>query len=384
MDMNLHALNDFLRMSAALNYQLSATAAGESAELAIITNHHKLKEKERRLVIQTLQYLKLAYGSRRRNLGPMAVLHPIRATAILAKAQTHLDLIDLLASLMHDKLEDITPKDLGAARWNELEQRFRQLVTGIDPDGTCQFHRRLELLTRTTTGQTYYGYVGELLRESAGLPGVIRVKLADRLDNTLDLRIDLEDPLEGADFYHHMFQCLYVDSYKGFKPSVPHPPQGPMNGSRRLYELFKNTLLLTLIRQEQAIRGDKTAETLFNAIARASRREAQRIIMHIFSYHLTNRNRQRKILMEAMEYCQTGGIECVSRPAQSRPLDGLFMQKFDHGNHEERQAKLQELYENKPLMAEAAVAFVVLFTNYINDPKFYIKGIYPDGIRAER
>ncbi len=292
-------------------------------------------------------------------------------------------MLDLLACLMHDKLEDITPKDLGAARWSELEQRFRQLMTAIDPDGELQFQKRLELLTRGASGQTYYGYVGDLLRQSVDLPGVIRVKLADRLDNTLDLHIDLEDPLEGADFYHHMFQCLFVDSYPGFKPSVPHPPQGPMNGARRLYELFKNTLLLTLIRQEQAIKGDKTALVLFNAIARASRREAQRIILHIFGYHLTNTKRQRRILAEAMDYCQTGGINSVTRPATPRPLDGLFLQRFESGNHDERAAKLQELYENKPLMAEAAVAFVVLFTNYLNDPKFYIKGIYPDGIRAE-
>ena len=249
--MDLHGLNEFLRLSAALNYQLSASSGGESSELAIITNNNKLKDKDRRVLVQCLQYLKLAYGSRRRHLGPVAVLHPIRATAILARAQQHMDICDLLASLLHDKLEDITPKDLGAARWNELEQRFRQLMLAIDPDGTCQFHRRLELLTRFTTGQTYYNYVGDLLRDSANLPGVIRVKLADRLDNTLDLRIDLQDPLEGVDFFEHVFQTLFVDSYKGFKPKIPHPPQGPLNGARRLYELFKNTLLLTLIRQEQ-------------------------------------------------------------------------------------------------------------------------------------
>jgi len=379
----MHGLNDFLRLSAALNYQLSAMATGEAAELAIITNNAKLKEKERKVLIKALQYLKLAYGSRRRHLGPVAVLHPIRATAILARTQTTFDMCDLLASLLHDKLEDITPKDLGAARWNELEQRFRQLLNAIDPDGACQFQKRLELLTRAASGQTYYGYVGDLLSDCADLPGVLRVKLADRLDNTLDLRIDLQDPLEGVDFFEHVFQTMFVDTYKGFKPRSPHPPQGPMNGARRLYEMFKNTLLLTLIRQRQAIKNDKTAQVLFDAIARASRSEAQRILLHIFGYHLTSTKKQRCIIMEAMEYCQTGGINSVTRPRQPRPLDGLFLQKFDHGNHTERQEKLQELYDNKPLMAEAAVAFVVLFTNYLNDPKFYIKGIYPDGIRAE-
>jgi hypothetical protein len=29
---------------------------------------------------------------------------------------------------------------------------------------------------------------------------LVRIKLADRLDNTLDLHIDVEDPLDSVDF----------------------------------------------------------------------------------------------------------------------------------------------------------------------------------------
>ena len=75
-----------------------------------------------------------------------------------------------------------------------------------------------------------------------------------------------------------------------------------------------------------------------------------------------------------MAYCQSGGINSVTRPTKPHPLDGLFLQSFDHGNHEERGQKLYELYGNKPLMAEAAVAFVVLFTNFLNDPNFLSQG----------
>ncbi|MBI5665881.1 MAG: hypothetical protein HZC49_12470, partial [Nitrospirae bacterium] len=43
--------------------------------------------------------------------------------------------------------------------------------------------------------------------------------------------------------------------------------------------------------------------------------------------------------------------------------------------------RLKELYNEKELMAEAAIAFAAIFTNFLNDRAFTIKGITTEGIR---
>ncbi len=43
--------------------------------------------------------------------------------------------------------------------------------------------------------------------------------------------------------------------------------------------------------------------------------------------------------------------------------------------------KLKELYEEKELMAEAAIAFAAIFTNFLNDRTYTIKGITVEGIQ---
>ena len=370
-------LDSFLRLSAVLNYQLSAVALGSGNIVALLLEDKQLSQDEKDILLAGLKYLGRAYGRKRRRLGPLAILHPIRATALLARAEDRVNLLDLLAELLHDKLEDVSADDLS------LEEEFQSLLERVNPTDERFLMERLELLKRREEGQTYCQYIGRMLGQETQRPDVIRVKLADRLDNTLDMRVDIHDPLKGVDFFSHIFQLLFVGSYTGYRPSLAHPPKSPINGAQRLYELFKNTVLLSLIRQKEDISKDAAASRLFEAIATASMKEAQRTVMHIFGYHITDISAQKGILEDAMGYCLHGGVDIVSTPTRGHRLDGLFVGCFDHHDSTVRKKQLRLLYQDKPLMVEASIAFIVIFLSFLSDEAYYVRGITPEGIRPE-
>jgi len=324
------------------------------------------------------------YGQRKRRLGSLAILHPLRATALLTNVSTDLSMIDIMTELLHDNFEDIKPKKTPLNEWIRKSE-FGTFLKNTNHVDQRQLVQRLKWLTKGET-ESYYQYIGRLLEEAKGTPEVIRVKLADRLDNTLDMRIDLEDTLESVDFFETIFQVLFTDSYRGYKPDSPHPPTTVMNGSQRLYQLFKNTVLMSLIRQNDAIHGDKPAREIFKYLARASMKEAQRNVLHIFGYHMSSAavGHFRELLIDAMEYAQKGGVSAVTSPDETKALDGLFIERFDHPIKAVRRQKLKELYKNKSLMIEASIAFIVIFLSFMNDPNFYIRGISAEGVRPQK
>lgn len=382
-------LTDFFKLSAALNYQLGAVGSGNRNILTIILRRNTFSLKDQEILLRVLKYLEKAYGPSRRRLGPLAVLHPLRATAILARAQEDFNLLDLLTEMLHDKLEDITPDKFpaelfGSHYWGELEEEFNQLLKIIDPHETWYLMERLDVLTRRAEVETYYAYTGRLVSRATETPELVRIKLADRLDNTLDLRINLVDPLENTDFFADIFQLLFVHNYHPRKPEFPHPEVTPLNGAARLYQLFKNAVLLSLVRKNKDLQDDPTSEKIFAALAEASLKEAQRIVFHIFLYHYEDASEQRALLMEVMRYSQEGGTSRVTLPGPTKHrLDGLFLERFDHESSAHRKQKLDTLYEDKEIMVEAAIAFMVIFMSFLNDRDYYIEGIQDDGIHAQ-
>jgi hypothetical protein len=376
-------LDAFLRLSAVLNYQLSAFHLASGNILALLLEEKTLPPRDTETLLGVLNYLDRAYGRRRRRLGPLSILHPIRATALLARAEDQANLLDLLAELLHDKLEDICADHFSPEEWRQLEMEFQALLKRVDPTDEWFLMERLDLLKRHEKGQTYCQYIGRMLGQGKQMPDLVRVKLADRLDNTLDMRVDIHDPLEGVDFFSHIFQLLFVGSYTGYKPVFAHPPKSPIHGAQRLYELFKNTVLLSLVRQKAGPIRDAAASRLFDAVAVASMKEAQRTVMHIFGYHITEVGEQKRILEGAMAYCLQGGFDVVTRPRQEQKLDGLFIGCFDHHDSTVRDARLQALYQDKPLMVQASIAFIVIFLSFLGDETYYVRGITPDGIRPE-
>ena len=383
--MSQYDLTEFLKLSSVLNYNLSAASLNRYNVMMYIIGGKTLdrgasKDREKKgLLMEALGYLFSAYQQKRRHLGPMAVLHPLRATALFARNQDRLDMVSLLSILFHDILEDINSNDFDTKQWLNMENRLYSLLERMNAEDESKLLDNILALTRIRT-ESYYQYIGRLLENANHSPQLVHVKLADRLDNTLDMRIDLEDPLAGIDFFKNIFQLMFVNNYCGYIPANDHPPSSALNGARRLYQLFKNTVLLSLIRQHPSIGNERALRILFEAICDASLQEAQRTLIHLIGYHYKDTTDQRKLLLEAMDYCFSGRIDLVTKPDRDQLLDGLFSTYFAHSSKKVLYNQLDILYQDKPLMIQASIAFVVIFLHFLNDSKYYVRGISAAGI----
>jgi hypothetical protein len=386
MVMPQYDLTEFLKLSSVLNYNLSAASLNRYNVMMYIIGGKTLdrrakKDREKKgILMDALGYLFSAYQQKRRRLGPMAVLHPLRVTALFARNQERLNLIGLLSVLFHDIMEDINPYDFEFNEWTDMESRLYSLLERMGDPDEAKLLSNIVALTRIEK-ESYYQYIGRLLENAVHSPQLVHVKLADRLDNTLDMRIDLEDPLAGVDFFQNIFQLLFVNNYRGYKPANDHPPATAMNGARRLYQLFKNTVLLSLIRQHKSLQSDHALSILFEAVCDASLQEAQRTLMHLMGFHIKDTADQRKLLLEAMSYCFSGRIDLVTKPDRNQLLDGLFSTYFAHNSKKVLDRQLDILYQNKELMIQASIAFVVIFLHFLNDSEYYVHGISEEGIK---
>jgi hypothetical protein len=373
-------LDGFLKISALLNYQLSAKQLNWNNITYILLEGKPIPPRDEGILLHVCDYLGKIYGKKKRELGPFSVLHPLRATALLCHASREVNLLDIVTCLLHDHFEDFHP--LKDPRWMKLEQLFQSVLAMISASRRKRLLAHLAWLTKEPA-ETYNHYIGHLLDQARNASEVVRVKLADRLDNTFDMRIDLQDPLKGVDFFEIIFQTMFTHIYKGYKPERMHQTTLALNGAQRLYQLFKNIVLMSLIRKRKAAAADPISQGLFKTLAEASMREAQRITLHIFGYHERSVSSLREILRETMEYAEAGGLEEVTLPQDGRRLDGLFMSVFDKPSRAERSRQLAALYRNKPLMIEVAVSFVIIFLNFLNDEDYFIHGISSEGIRPE-
>ncbi len=378
-------LTEFFKLSSVLNYNLSAASLNRHNVLTMITAGKPLapdekQDRARKLALMdALNYLFMAYQQKRRRLGPMAVLHPLRATILFARSTDHPDYLNLLTVLFHDILEDVHTADFSAAVWREMETGFDALFERLPPADEEELLQRMSALTRID-GQSYFQYIERLLVNAAVSPDLVLIKLADRLDNTLDMRVDIQDPMEGVDFFRNIFQILFVKNYAGYAPALSHPPVSSMNGARRLYQLFKNVVLLSMIRQHSTQEQDERLTTLFNAVADASLNEAQRTLLHIAGYHFRDVHAQRRLIFEAMQYCYSGKSSVATKPGSGQELDGLFADYFGALQSGVRNQRLDALYQNKPLMIQACVAFITVFLSFLNEPDFWVEGIGAAGV----
>ena len=114
--MPLFDFREFLRLSSVLNYNLSAASLNRYNVLQFIVEDKALSgdeaadREQKGVVMQALNYLFAAYSEKRRRLGPMAVLHPLRAAALFTRSRKKIDLLSLLTVLFHDVLEAAFPK----------------------------------------------------------------------------------------------------------------------------------------------------------------------------------------------------------------------------------------------------------------------------------
>ncbi|MEJ2164465.1 MAG: hypothetical protein P8X90_02975, partial [Desulfobacterales bacterium] len=193
--MSLFDLTEFFKLSSALNYNLSAASLNRYTVLMYIIDDKRLvadenKDREYKgILMEALGYLFSAYSHKRRRLGPMAVLHPLRSAAIFTRFFDEFNLLNLLTQLFHDVLEDVQPVQFEVQKWKSMEEQLYNLMDRIGPAREAKLTSNLLHLTRVE-GETYYHYIGRLLDNARNSPELVAVKLADRLDNTLDMRID--------------------------------------------------------------------------------------------------------------------------------------------------------------------------------------------------
>jgi hypothetical protein len=384
-------LTEFLKLSSALNYNLSAASVNRYNVMMFIMAGKRLARNEARdrehkaIVMEALAYLFEAYRDRRRRLGPMAVLHPLRTAAIMARSLERLDVIDLLAVLFHDVLEDIEAVNYTPNAWKTLEGRMYELFERLDPEDEWRLNERLQALTRFAS-ESYYQYIGRLLERSRVIPRLVAIKMADRLDNTLDLRIELTDPFENLDFFEGLFNILFVTDSAGNEMLSSPRSTALINDSRRLYQLFKNAVLLSMIRRQKQGFDEKSAQVIFDAICAASLKEAQRTLIHVAGSLKPEQDRRallRELTLDAMHYCHEGRISMATRPDQRHMLDGLFSTYFAADERTVRAQRLDDLFSNKPLMIQASIAFIVIFTSFRSNPDFYVRGISTAGVEPE-
>jgi len=386
--MALYDLTEFLKVSSVLNYNLSATSLNRFNLLRYIMEDQQLhpdeaeNREQKSISMETLNYLFKAYRQKRRRLGPMAILHPLRTSVLFCRAFEHISLNDLLSLLLHDVQEDIRAADYEPGYWSQMESQLQKIYDRMNPEMVPHLLRRLDGLTKSDE-ESYFQYIDRLLTTAIDDPRLVQVKLADRLDNTLDMRIDIHDPLDEVNFFETIFQVLFQYNYKGHLPKGSHPPASFLNGSKRLYQLFKNTVLLSLIRKNRVMMDKAPSETLFNALAEASLKESQRILIHLIDFHYTDVRRQRRLLMETLEYCYSGKSSMVTRPDSRHQLDGLFYNYFGLIDKDLRDRQIDHLYQNKPLMIQASVAFIVIFLSFLDNPQFYVRGISSRGVTPE-
>ena len=380
--MEYYDLDDFLKISALLNYQLSAKQPSWNNITAIVLEGKPIAPHDEKILLHVFDYLGKIYGKLKRDLGPLSVLHPLRATALLSHASKEVDLLDVMTCLLHDHFEDFKPTKFKESSRIKLDQLFQTFLREIPESHQRRLIEHLQWLTKEPS-ETYNHYIGHFLDQAGNAPEVVRVKLADRLDNTFDMRIDPQDPLQGVDFFEIIFQTIFTNIYKGYRPERLHQTTLILNGAERLYQLFKNIVLMSLIRRRQAAAADSISQGLFKALAKASMKEAQRITLHIFGYHETSVSTLREILKEIIAYAESGGLEEVTPPQKGHHLDGLFMSVFDQPKHADRKKQLSALYQNKTLMIEVAISFVIIFLKFLNDSHYFVHGISAEGIGPE-
>jgi len=174
-------LTEFFKLSSALNYNLSAASLNRYNVLMYIIGNKRLddddkKDREQKgIVMEALGYLFSVYSQKRRRLGPMAVLHPLRAAALFTRSLNRLNLVDLLTLLFHDILEDIKPADYDLQQWKSMEDQLYSLLGRMENEDESRLVTRLMSLTRIEN-ESYYHYIGRLLgdedlRTAMGLSG---------------------------------------------------------------------------------------------------------------------------------------------------------------------------------------------------------------------
>jgi hypothetical protein len=371
----LLTIEEFLTLSAKINYQLSATSLKPEVLLSLVLGPASVDAHSQRVLVAAFAALQAGYDSDRRRLGTPGILHPLRAAAILARTADQPTLVELLAALFHDKDEDLTEKELGAERFGKMQTRYHAMLELLSPEERTRLVACVDALSNHAP--SYSEYVGQVTDRSRELPELLHVKLSDRIDNTFD--VHLQHPgVSNYNFYRAVFDILFLPGFKGVSMGRFHFMPDVKEGVMLLSQLFKDTLLLAMLRNAGLDRQDVATRRLFVGLAVAGIREAQWLALEMFNTVYADVAGQRALLLEVMEYCARGGINSVRAANAEDALDGVFV-RFTSGSKAEQKAALTELFNDRDRLARMVLAFIVVFAAFINDPGYTLQGIDRSG-----
>jgi len=360
---------EFIILSAELHYILSDEGNDEALAALVIgtANFPKMD-----LLVRAIHCLRLGYAESKRKVGPLAVLHPLRTAAILARSMSKPELLDVMGALFHDKEEDLTASKLGTKRSSEFEDSYQSLILEIDPNHRWFLGERVAIFCRKDE-ESYTEYIARLIECSYRMPDVLHTKLADRLDNTFDQHLS-RPGVTRYNFYRTVFDILFLENYPGINVDEYHvlPPDSRL--VLLLSQLFKDAIFLTLLRRSGRDRQDSTVGTLFDAVAVSGIREAQWITFELFASEITDPKRQRALLLKTMDYCFQGGAQAIHEPSDLSELDGSFAYYYGGPDDVTRKRHLAELCLDREKLVQVVLTFIALFSSFLNDPNCYLRG----------
>jgi len=381
----LVSIDYFMNLSADINYLLGSNKPTkqtlDSLVALVLGPVYGILEYDNKVYRGAIECLLLGYGRRKRKMGTPSIIHPLRTAAILARGIPNPSSLHILAALLHDKPEDIDKKPLSTIRRKLINEKFKTILETIGANEAWYLGERLDPLTRegkrspTDIEQSYTDYIRKILKISEGMRDLLHVKLADRLDNTLDSHTTRPGAAR-FNFYKTIFDILFVPVFDQVQINLYHFFPTVEEGVILLSQLYKNSLMLSMIRMEQLDKSadDPSTKILFDALVIASLREAQWIALELFAIKINDCRQQRNLLMKIMEYCQKGGILEIREESESGLLDGTLV-KFASSDRHKRHESLIYIYENPDLLASVLISFIATFACFLNDQSFYIRGI---------
>lgn len=299
-----------------------------------------------------------AYQGRRRKMGHPAAVHPCRVarrTRLLGVSTRW----KLVAALGHDLHEDtlVQLPDLPVLSRAQMQ--------------ACR--RLIERLTRREH-ETYFAYMARVAQD----PDALLIKVADRMDNTFDLRAQAE-PAHGppASVYAVLFRKAVLDLRD---PTVAkrHPRRHPtpFRASRRLYDLFKTLVVLHFVRNTTGLPSRVHAAA--RKLATIACAEAQLTALHMLQFHYEPGMGAQAMLALASYGERFWHVTDSGRS----PIDGLF-HVFDARLTKRNNDALDALQLNPGRMLTAALSLLVVLLRFAEDPQFEgIVGLNENGLQA--
>lgn len=368
-------IEEFLTLSAKINYQLSARSLRAPVLLSLILGPADVSERDQAILLEAFHTLQAGYDQDRRRLGTPGILHPLRAASVLARTMRKPTLNDLLSALFHDKEEDLTEAELGTERYQRMQTRFEKMMAMLTDAERERLSESIKQLANHTS--SYSAYVGQLTDHARHIPELLHVKLCDRLDNTFD--VHLQHPgVSYYNFYRAVFDIMFTPDFQGVHMGDFHFMPDTQEGVMLLSQLFKNTILLAILRNHGLDNQDPITKRLFVGLAVAGIREAQWLALEIFNTVYNDVGKQRQMLLEMMQYCAAGGIASVRAQGAMSELDGVFV-KFTSGTKASQKKMLVDLFENREALIRMILAFIVVYASFINNPEYTLKGIDRSG-----